>query len=127
MDDKSEKITVSELEVMESLWRSGRELTLAEIVADLQSRREWKYSTIKTLVYRLCDKGAVEVEKVRPCAFRAVITRQEYSRFATQTLIDRLYAGSAKNLIASLVHSHQLSDRDLDDLRHLFEQGDRHD
>ena len=127
MNDRSEKITVSELEIMESLWRANRELTLAEIVADLQSRREWKYSTIKTLLYRLCDKGAVEVEKMHPCAFRTLITRQEYNRFSTQTLINRLYAGSAKNLIASLVHSHQLSERDLEDLRRLFEQSEYHD
>lgn len=127
MNDRSEKITVSELEIMESIWRANRELTLAEIVADLQSRREWKYSTIKTLLYRLCDKGVVEVEKMHPCAFRALITRQEYNRFSTQTLINRLYAGSAKNLIASLVHSHQLSERDLEDLRRLFEQSEYHD
>ena len=127
MKDRSEKITVSELEIMESLWRANRELTLAEIVADLQSRREWKYSTIKTLIYRLCDKGAIMVEKEHPCAFRTLITRQEYNRFSTQTLIDRLYAGSAKNLIASLVHSHQLSEHDLTDLRRLFEQSEYHD
>ena len=59
------KISDSELEVMRVLWDAGRPLSITEIRETLQARMGWESTTIKTLVQRLCNKGALAQQKQR--------------------------------------------------------------
>ena len=59
------KISESELEVMRVLWDAGRPLSITEIRENLQARMGWESTTIKTLVQRLCNKGALAQQKQR--------------------------------------------------------------
>ena len=63
MKNLAEKISASELEVMQVLWEAGDALPLTDIRRTLQSRFDWSDPTVKTLVRRLCEKGAVKQEK----------------------------------------------------------------
>ena len=64
MKNLAEKISASELEVMQVLWEAGDALPLTDIRRTLQSRFDWSDPTVKTLVRRLCEKGAVKQEKL---------------------------------------------------------------
>lgn len=75
----AEKIQDAELEVMQVLWSSPQPVPLAEIQRVLADKCNWEDSTVKTLLRRLCEKGAVELE--RRGMYRAVITQAEYSRW----------------------------------------------
>ena len=122
MKGLAEKISDSERELMDVLWRAGEPMPIAAIRTELEKRRDWDSSTVKTLLRRLCDKGAVEAEKRGVFYYRPVISRQEYQRWSTRSLIDRVYQGSAGALVATLVRGHQLSQADLKELRELLEQ-----
>ena len=52
--------------------------------------------------------------------YSAAITEEQYSRYATDSLIRRLYQGSAGKLVAALVKERGLSEDDLAELRALF-------
>ena len=52
--------------------------------------------------------------------YSPAISQEEYNAWATGELIRRLYRGSAKDLVAALVHSEGLSRDDLDELRQMF-------
>jgi hypothetical protein len=52
-------ITDAELEIMRLLWREKRAMTAADICAALEPVKDWNKSTIRTLVLRLREKGAV--------------------------------------------------------------------
>lgn len=123
MNNLASKITDSELEVMKILWEENKSLTIAELRISLQLRSKWNYSTIKTLLRRLCEKGAVISEKRDVYYFHPLITQKEYNEYTTQTLIDRLYFGRAKNLVASLIGSHSLDDNDIRELFEMFKVG----
>ena len=120
----AEKITDSELEVMHTLWEAGDALPIAEIRRTLQARQGWEATTIKTLVSRLVGKGAVAQEQRKVFYYRALISESEYNDWATADLIRRLYKGSARNLVAALVHSEELTEEDVDELRTMFRAGD---
>lgn len=75
----AEKIQDAELEVMRVLWKAGRPAALADIRHALADRCGWEDSTVKTLLRRLCEKGAVALESRG--MYRAVITQAEYSRW----------------------------------------------
>ena len=53
---------------------------------------------------------AGSVEKV--FYYKPLVSEIEYNEYTTPSLIDRLYAGSAKNLAGSLLGSQKLDDAD---------------
>jgi BlaI family penicillinase repressor len=114
------KITGSELEVMKLLWRAEDALSVTEIREGLRQSKEWESATIKTLIARLVSKGVVRQEKRNVYYYSPVITEKEYSAWATDDLISRLYNGSARALVAALVHSDGLTQQDLDELQQMF-------
>ena len=118
------KIAESELQVLRLLWEQKRPMTMPEIREALKSSTGWDGSTIKTLLYRLCDKGAVKSEKKNVYYYTPVISEQEYNEYATSVLIDKLYNGSAKNLVASLIGSKKLKAADVAELRDVFKVGE---
>ncbi|MBR1660298.1 MAG: BlaI/MecI/CopY family transcriptional regulator [Oscillospiraceae bacterium] len=120
MGRTEEKISASELEVMKALWEAGEALPLTELRQRLQSRLDWSDATVKTLLRRLCEKGAVEQEKRKVFFYRAAVSREDYSGWAAKTLVDKLFRGSARDLVTALVKSDGLSERDLAELRELF-------
>lgn len=119
------KITDSEVEVMRVLWKAGRELPIADIRKTLEQTSNWETSTIKTLLRRLCDKGVVLATKKEVFYYKPLVSEKEYNEYTTQNLIDRLYSGSAKNLVASLLGSKKLNSSDIEELRNLFKVGGR--
>ena len=114
------KISDSELEVMRVLWDADSALPVAEIRRILQARRGWESTTIKTLVQRLVNKGAVLQEKRGNYCYSPLVTEKEYNEWATDDLINKLYRGSAKSLVAALVQSDELSEADIEELRALL-------
>lgn len=125
MNSLVSKITDSELEVMRVLWNAGQELPIVDIRKTLEQTSKWETSTIKTLLRRLCEKEVVLVTKKDVFYYRPAVSEIEYNEYTTQSLIDRLYAGSAKKLVASLLGSKKLGDEDIKELRTLFKVGDK--
>ena len=123
--DLAAKITDSELEVMRVLWNAADELPIADIRKSLEESSDWETSTIKTLLRRLCEKGVVVVDKKEVFYYKPRVSEEEYNEYTTQTLIDRLYAGSAKNLVASLLDSNKLQPADIVELQNLLKAGEK--
>ena len=116
----ADKISDSELEVMKLLWQAEDALPVTEIREALQRSRGWEATTVKTLVSRLVSKGVLRQEKRNVFYYSPTISEKEYNDWATNSLIRRLYNGSARDLVAALVHSEGLTAEDLDELRKLF-------
>ena len=116
----ADKISDSELEVMKVLWRAGDALPVTEIREQLQRAKGWEATTVKTLVSRLVSKGVVQQEKRGVYFYSPLLTEQDYNGWATNDLIRRLYNGSARELVAALVHSEGLTRDDIEELRAMF-------
>lgn len=115
------KITDAELEVMQALWASEEAMTLSQIKAALAQSQTWSGGTTKTLLRRLCEKGAVAQEKREVYYYSPLVAQDQLGQYRTQRLIDKLYAGSAKSMVAALVKHDQLKAEDVDELREMFQ------
>ena len=120
----ADKISDSELEVMKLLWQAEDALPVTEIREALQKSRGWEATTVKTLVSRLVSKGIIRQEKRKVYYYSPLISEKEYNGWATNNLIERLYHGSARDLVAALVHSDGLTRDDLEELRQMFKVED---
>ena len=118
------KISDSELEVMKLLWQAGDALPVTAIRETLQRTRGWEATTVKTLVSRLVAKGALRQERRNVYYYSPLITEREYNAWATDSLIRRLYNGSARDLVAALVRSEGLTQQDIEELRTMFKVED---
>ena len=124
MRELAERISGSELEVMKVLWEAGDALPLTDIRKTLQSRFDWSDPTVKTLLKRLCEKGAVTQEKRKVFYYSPRISEEEYNAWAAKDLVNRLFKGSARNLVAALVKSDGLTEEDIGQLRRMFKVED---
>ena len=118
MNGLAGKIQEAELQVMRVLWEAGTPVALTDIRRILTERRDWDDSTTKTLLRRLQTKGVVRLEKRG--VYAPIVTEAEYREWSTQALLDKLYQGSAKQLIATLVSGGSLKDEDIEELRAML-------
>lgn len=113
-------VTESELELMKILWDSNEPLTVSDIMKRL-SDKNWKTTTVSTLLTRLCEKGAASFEKNgRSHLYYPVLKKDNYQLIAAKSLLDSVFSGSIKNLVASLYDNDELSGKDIEELKNMF-------
>jgi predicted transcriptional regulator len=116
------KISQSELDVMDVLWRESP-LGSAEVVARLEDKKDWSARTIKTLLSRLVDKGALNTEaEGRRFLYSPAITREAYVGPAARRFAERLFGGRAAPLVAHLAEGDGLSESDIAEIEALLEK-----
>jgi len=118
------KIADSELEVMLILWQEGRPLSFAEIRTALESKTDWKKSTIQTLLGRLRDKGIVSTHEHYVTLYSPNVSEADYIKTEGQNFLDKLFDGSAMKLVTALCQSGQLDENDVDELKAFFQMED---
>jgi Predicted transcriptional regulator len=118
----SEKISDAELEVMKVLWASNNPLSEREIIDILNQEINWHRATIQTLIRRLCEKGAIQKEKKELFLYTALLSEEEYAREKTANLLDKIYGGSAKNLVSAMLSSDILSEKDVEELQSYWKE-----
>lgn len=117
MEDAKAKITDAELEIMQVLWTENTALTLGQLKSALSDRNG---ETIKTLLRRLCQKGAVSQEKREVYYYTALVKREELIEYKRRRLIDTFYGGSAAAMVTAMVEHDHIKPQDVEELRTLF-------
>ena len=114
------QITAAELEIMKAVWRSPGS-GAAEIAGPLAESRDWNIRTIKTLLARLVEKGALRAEPDgRRYLYHPLIDEEAYQQTAARDLVDRLFGGRAAPLVAHLADGPGLSEQDIAELEALI-------
>ena len=115
------KITDAEWEVMRVVWAHGS-VTSREIIENLESKMQWKAPTIKTLIGRLVEKGALNTEQEgRKYIYSANIEEREAVGSFTNDIFDRICRKNVGNVIESIIKDHTLSFDDIQRLEEILE------
>lgn len=118
------QISEAESVVMDVLWRR-HPLAAEDVVAALSERQDWQEATIKTLLNRLLNKGAVRAEKQgRRYLYAPVLKREDWVLEESQGLLQRLFDGRVAPLVAHFSEQRKLSRKDIAELRKLLEELD---
>ena len=121
--DKVNKISEAELEVMKILWDADQPLSTHTICKQLQEQMGWDRSTVRTLIKRLVEKAAIIQKKLDVYCYLPAISETEYLNAQTKSFINRLYGGSVKYLVASLVQDENLTPEDIEELKAFLKSG----
>lgn len=115
------KISQSELDVMDVLWRVPG-VGAAEVAAELSDSKDWADRTVKTLLARLVEKGVLSTEKEgRRFLYTPTVSREDYAGRATRHFAKRLFGGRAAPLVAHLAEGEGLTADDIAELEALIE------
>ncbi len=114
-------ISESEWKVLEVLWEKPGSL-IGEIRTALADSG-WSYSTIKTLVLRLTQKGALYTkESPHGKMYYPAVDEDKSRRDETKHFLDRIYNGSVRMLFSNLVKDSKLSDKEAEELMELIDK-----
>lgn len=115
----SEPIHLSELQiaVMRALWTRG-EASVADVASDLEAERGLAHTTVATLLTRLEKREVVKHRRDgRQLMYRALVTEDVVRTSMVADLLETLFKGDAKALVAHLVREEELAPGDLEKLR----------
>ncbi len=117
------QVSDSELELLKIIWASGGTALYAQIMEKLtQSGHTWQKNTVITLLSRLVEKGFLKTGKIgRRNEYTAVVSEADYQAAQTQALVNKLYEGSARDLVAALIRREALSAQDFQELKRFWE------
>jgi predicted transcriptional regulator len=95
-----------------------------EINQELDRRgRGWAYTTVQTLLRRLCEKGYVKIDKSAYVhVYRPALSRDEHLRQGLSYLVDQFCEGTATPLVMALVRGHSFSSEEIDRFRRLLDE-----
>jgi BlaI family penicillinase repressor len=123
MNQRAElQITEAEWEVMLSVWEA-EDQTAGEIIARTESLQDRSHRTIRTLLARLVEKGAVEVHvEGSRHLYRAAVTRNACVRSAARSFSERFFAGNLQSLLMHFVENETLSSEELAELKQSLDE-----
>jgi BlaI family penicillinase repressor len=115
-------ISDAEWDVMEPIWAAGA-CTAAEVIRQLRATHDWNHSTIRTLLARLVEKGALayDVDGSR-YVYRAAVSRQRCVRREGRSFLEKAFGGDVAALLAHFVEDSALDRTQIDRLRQLLAQ-----
>lgn len=118
------QISEAESVVMDVLWRQ-HPLGADDVVAALSRQQDWQEATIKTLLNRLLNKGAIAAKRDgRRYLYSPLLQREAWVLEESRGLLDRLFDGRVAPLVAHFSEHRKLSRKDIDELRRLIEEID---
>lgn len=120
MHGSSNKISNAELKIMQVIWETGEEMTYSQIWDAVEHNSK---STTQTLITRLVKKGILKQDKREVYYYTPTVTKHEYGYAKTNDLMNRVYAGSAKDLVAALFKENALSSEDFEELKTFWTGG----
>jgi len=118
---KTFKISEAEWNIMKVLWdgceQNERGMTLGEIVQELAETTGWSNTTIRTLIIRLAEKGAVEIDKTTGVyKYTPKTSKSDCVKCEVESFVERVFDNSTYNLMASLVKSGKLTEKEKHDI-----------
>ncbi len=113
--------TDGELEILKVLWGQGQS-GLGQVHAAIQERRQVALTTIATTLKTMLAKGLVERDDgPRGYVWSAAASRGSTTTGLVGKLVQHVFDGSARRLVAHLIEAGALDDRDRAEIRALLE------
>ena len=116
-------VTISDAEwlVMQVIWRRGK-ATAAEVIAELAQSMDWSHRTIRTLLGRLVEKGALATaDDGNRYIYRPLVSRQKCIREESRSFLKKVFTGNAAELLVHFAQDAQITPEQIDELKRLLD------
>ena len=108
--------------VLTALWDSGG-TSLGPLTEALYPQTGWSRNTVMTYLTRMEAKGLVTVDRAaRPGLYRAALDRDACRARESRSFLQRVYQGSAGDLVAAFLREEPITAEERDALRRLLDE-----
>ena len=116
------KLTEAEWLIMKALW-DGHPAKARQIAKRLPRGVNWAYTTIKTMLTRLTEKGVVsESKQGNVSMYEPIVSRQEARKTALRSVLDQAFDGAFGPLMHFLLEDQKLSAKQRRELIEILEK-----
>lgn len=115
--------TDAELAILRVLWERGP-ASVREALEAVNARRPEPlgYTTVLKFLQIMTEKGlAVRKEKDRGHVYQAAVPQAQTKRHLVRDLMERLFDGSARELVLEALGAHKVSPQELREIRRLLD------
>ena len=114
---KEQKLTKSEMQVMNILWGMEKGACVNDILAQYPEPKP-AYTTVATFLKILTQKGFVEHKKGtgKLLIYSPLMTKERYRRQVMDEVKDYFFGGSAKSLVSFFAEEDELTQEDIDEI-----------
>jgi BlaI family penicillinase repressor len=119
------ELTEAEWEIMKVVWEKQpcAAGTVQEVLAESRDRA---YSTVKTTMDRMTDKGFLKIEKIRNVQlFRSCISQIDAKRGEFQRMLKRAFDGALTPMMQFLIEHEGISKKQATELRRLVNKSEK--
>ncbi len=120
------EITEAELEIMQVLWKNkrGNLTTIIEELSKKSKNEERNKNTIKTLIHRLIQKGAIESQKVnnKEVEYIPKINEKKFIAKESNSFLNKFFNGNTEKLLLNFVENKKVTKNELQKLIDILEQ-----
>ena len=115
-------ISDAEWQVMEVVWSAEPEPIAAnDVVAALESTTDWKDKTIRTMLNRLVNKGALGFEADgKRYLYKPKVARDACVRVQSRSFLSRVFGGATGAALLHFVEEHDLTPAEVEQLRRVL-------
>jgi len=119
---KTPNISESEWTVMEVLWERSPQ-TASAVAKTLHKSTGWAENTVRTLLTRLLEKGALEIadSDVQPKHYVPAVKRELCVQAESASFLDRIFQGAAKPLLVHFARNANLTAEEARELKKLLD------
>ena len=118
------RLSQNEWVIMNLMWELGRG-SVRDVHDRIPPGSDWAYTTVKTMLNRLADKGAVRVEKRgNVSVFSPLIAQDATRQSALRNLVDRVFDGAFGSMMQCLLSDEQMSPAERAELLAMLEAED---
>jgi predicted transcriptional regulator len=120
MTKKDYELTEAEWAIFEAVWNN--EPCAAPTVQEvLEGRKNWTYSTVKTMMDRMAAKGLLKTERIRNLIlYRSAITRRQAQKGEVTRTLKRAFQGALTPMMQFMLDSSRLSAGQLNELEEMI-------
>jgi BlaI family penicillinase repressor len=116
-------ISESEWTVMEALWKRSPQ-TASEVARSLRKRTGWAPNTVRTLLTRLLEKGALHADDnasgIRE--YSPAVKREACVCVESESFLQRVFRGAAKPLLIHFASNAKLTPDEVRELKRFFDE-----
>ena len=115
------KPTASELEILHVLWNRGPS-TVREVLDALNEKKDMGYTGVLKLLQIMTAKGTVRRDETnRAHVYEAVRPAEQTKRQLAKDMLQRVFEGSASQLMMHALAGHRASSEEIDELRRILD------
>ena len=120
MAKRNYELTEGEWAIIQVVWEK-EPCTAPTIQEELEARKNWHYSTVKTLMDRMVTKGLLTTERIRNIIlYSSAITRVQAQKGEIMRAVKRAFDGALTPMMQFMLDEHKLSQKQLAELESLI-------